>query len=85
LCLYALAASKINNPVFKRDLSQIKLTLFYIESGEKLTEVVTQKDLEGLEEKILKKVKAIEESDFVCNKNILCATCEYKMICSVAS
>jgi DNA helicase-2/ATP-dependent DNA helicase PcrA len=85
LCLYALAASRINNPVFKKDLSKIKLTLFYIETGEKLTEIVTQKELEGLEERIIKKVKEIEESDFACNKNILCATCEYKMLCSVAA
>lgn len=85
LCLYALAASKINKPLFKKDLEKIKLTLFYIETGEKLTEVITPKDLLGVEEKIIKKVKEIEESDFKCNKNILCATCEYKMLCSVAS
>ncbi len=85
LCLYALAATKINNPVFKKDLSKIKLTLFYIESGEKWTETVTQDDLSGLEERIMKKVEEIEMSNFACNKNILCGACEYKMLCSVAS
>jgi DNA helicase-2/ATP-dependent DNA helicase PcrA len=84
LCLYALAASKINKPFFKKDLDKIKLTLFYIESGEKFTETVTAKDLVAVEEKIQKKVKEIEESDFSCNKNILCANCEYKMLCNVA-
>ncbi len=84
LCLYALAASKINKPFFKKDLDKIKLPLFYIESGEKFTETVTAKDLVAVEEKIQKKVKEIEESDFSCNKNILCANCEYKMLCNVA-
>jgi len=85
LCLYALAASKINNPVFRKDLSNIKLTLFYIESGEKWTETVTTEDLSGVEEKIIDKVAQIENSDFACNKNILCGSCEYKMLCSIAS
>jgi DNA helicase-2/ATP-dependent DNA helicase PcrA len=85
LCIYALAASKINNPIFKKDLKNIALTLSYIESGQKFTENVTPKDLEEVEEKIIKKVGEIEKSDFRCNKNILCANCEYKMLCSVAS
>lgn len=85
LCLYALAASKINNPVFKKDLSKIKLTLFYIETGDIFSETVTLDDLKATEDKIIKKVEEIENSNFVCNKNILCGKCEYKMLCSVAS
>lgn len=85
LGLYALAASKLNNPLFKKDLSKIKVTLFYIESGDKISEFVTKKDLEDTEEKIQQKIEAIKNSDFRCSKNLLCADCEYKMLCSVAS
>lgn len=85
LGLYGLAVSKINKPYFKKNLDKIKLTLLYVETGETISRSVTEKDLKEVEEKILARVKKIEQSDFKCNKNILCATCEYRMLCSVAS
>ncbi len=84
LGLYGLAATRINKPFFKK-LNKIKLSMLYIETGEKISRTVTEKDLSEIEEKIISKVKKIEESDFKCNKNILCANCEYRMLCSVAS
>lgn len=85
LGLYGLAATKINKPYFKKKLDKIKLTLLYVETGETISRTVTEKELQEIEERMLGKVKKIEESDFRCNKNILCAACEYRMLCSVAS
>lgn len=85
LALYGFAATQINNPLFKRELEKIKLTLFYIETGEKITHTITTKELAGVEEKLITKVNEIQESDYKCNKNILCGACEYKILCSVAS
>lgn len=85
LGLYGLAASRINKPFLKQNLDKIKLSLLYLDTGEKISRTVTEKELKETENKIIEKVKKIEESDFKCNKNILCANCEYRMLCSVAS
>lgn len=84
LGIYALAATKIKDTLFNHNLEKILVSLLYIETGEKITHSITQKELSEIEEKIIKKVKEIEESDFKCNKNMLCENCEYSMLCSIA-
>lgn len=84
LGIYALAAEKINHPLFRRSNNKVKLSLYYLEAMQKITTEIEKKDLESVEEKIIKTVEEIEESDFLCSKNMLCKDCEYKLLCSVA-
>lgn len=86
LGIYALAAERINHPLFRRgEKNKILLSLFYIESGKKITTEITDKELKAIEEKIIEKVKAIEVSDFLCSKNLLCKNCEYRLLCTSPS
>lgn len=81
LGMYALAARRVKHPSLGRKPEDVTLTLFYIESGEKITGQITSRELQTLIQKIKEKVREIEKSDFACSRNVLCANCEYKMLC----
>ncbi len=82
LTMYALAASKINDSVFKHNAPEnVLLYLYYLESGVRLTTTRTKEQLEEAEDLILKKVEEIANSSFECRGGIFCKTCEYKMVC----
>jgi DNA helicase-2/ATP-dependent DNA helicase PcrA len=82
LTMYALAAAKINDSVFKQHAPEnVLLSLYYLDSGTRMTTTRTKEQLEEAESLILKKVEEIENSSFQCRGGIFCKTCEYKMVC----
>lgn len=84
LTLYGLAASEIRDPLLHRKPDQLKLSLFYLESGVKLTTTRNSEQIGKAKETILEKVKEIETSDFKCIGSTVCANCEYKILCKTS-
>lgn len=83
LKMYALAATKVKDGIFNRDSKDITLTLHFLTGNSKKTMSFKKEDLEILEEDLIKQITEIEKSDFKCSKNMLCLTCEYKILCQV--
>lgn len=83
LGIYALAATKVENQFLKKKPQDIRVTLFYLEEGRKISEDLSLENIEQVKNTILEKVSQIEKSDFKCSKSVLCQNCEYKMLCSV--
>jgi len=64
----------------------IKLSLYYLDTQEKISTTRTEKDLEKVKEEILKIRDEIENSDFKCNNNFFCqGKCEFSMFCKSRS
>ncbi len=84
LTIYALAATKIHEPLFYKNPENITLSLHYLETGKIISTARTKEQLEKAEEELLEKAKAIEQSDFACSKSLFCKDCEYSMFCSQA-
>lgn len=82
LGLYALAATRVKDEFLGKRPEDITVTLHYLESGVKITNPVTQEDINQTELAIQDKIREIESSDFRCSKSILCHNCEYKMLCN---
>ena len=82
LAIYALAATRVKDPIFNKDPDKITLTIHFLEGNHKKSMKFSNADLEKLEDELLEKIKEIENSDFKCSGNVLCKNCEYKMICS---
>lgn len=83
LTLYALAATKINEPLFNKKPEDILLTLYYVEKNKRMTTTRSKEQLEEAEKYIIKKVEEIQTSDFHCSRGRLCQDCEYKILCRV--
>lgn len=83
LAIYALAATKVKDEILNRNPEDITLTLYFLEGNKKKSMYFTKKDLEKFEDELLEKITEIENSDFKCSGNILCKTCEFKMLCSL--
>lgn len=81
LSVYAMAANKVNDPLFPKDLEQITLSLYFFDKGRKVSTTRTAKQLGEEAEKILKIKEEIEKSDFRCSGNFFCQDCEYKLFC----
>jgi len=78
LSFYCLAVSNL----YKVKPEDIKLSLYYLDTQEKITTTRTAKQLETLKKEILEIKKEIEESDFKCNNSFFCqGKCEYSMFC----
>lgn len=82
LKIYALAATKIKDNIFNRRPEDITLTIHFLEANTKKTMNFKQEDLDRLENDLIEKIEEIENSDFKCSKSVLCANCEYKMLCN---
>jgi DNA helicase-2/ATP-dependent DNA helicase PcrA len=79
LSFYALAVSTL----YKVKPEEIKLSLYYLDTQEKITTYRTAEQLDELKEEILEIKKEIEESDFKCNGNYFCQQgCEFSMFCN---
>lgn len=86
LTMYALAATKVNDAIFKGQTPEnVLLSLYYLEKNVRLTTVRTKEQLLEAEELILKKVEEINTSSFECRGGIFCKTCEFKMVCQSVS
>ena len=78
LSVYAMAVSEM----YKVKPEDIKLSLYYLDTQEKITTSRTAKDLEKVKEEILKIRDEIENSDFKCSNSYFCQQgCEFKMFC----
>lgn len=82
LGVYALAATQVEDKILRRDPSNIRVSLLFLEEGKKKSEDMNEKKIEEIRELILKKIEQIEASEFKCSRSILCKNCEYKMLCS---
>jgi DNA helicase-2/ATP-dependent DNA helicase PcrA len=79
LSLYALAC----NQVF--GLNPHQVSLYFIESGKKISTSKTPKQLENTKEKLSKDIQKIKSSDFKATPNpVRCKFCEYNRICPFA-
>lgn len=78
LSFYALALTNMYNV----KAEDIKLSLYYLDTQEKITTRRTGEELENLKKEILEIRDEIENSDFKCNGNYFCQQgCEYSMFC----
>ncbi|HCR35556.1 hypothetical protein A2130_02600 [Candidatus Woesebacteria bacterium GWC2_33_12] len=78
LSFYCLAISNL----YKVKPEDIKLSLYYLDTQEKITTKRTRKALDSVKKEIFEIKKEIEESDFKCNNNFFCqGKCEYSMFC----
>lgn len=78
LSFYALAMSSIK----KIRPEEVKLSLYYLDSQEKISTTRSSDDLEKAKEEILSIRNEMEESDFKCNNNYFCqGKCEFSMFC----
>jgi DNA helicase II / ATP-dependent DNA helicase PcrA len=81
LTFYALAATLIKEPPFGKQAEDITLTLYYFDGDQKISTTRTKEQLTEAIDKIYEIRKSIEESDFECNGNYFCESCEYKQFC----
>jgi len=82
LSFYALAATKIPIAPLGRLPEKIKLSLYFLDTQEKISTTRSTKQLEEAKEKIFKVREEIEKSDFKCSNHIFCQTgCEFSLFC----
>lgn len=85
LAIYALAASRVNDQILKKDPKDITLTLYFLEKLTKKTMTFKKEDLDILEDNLIHKINEIENSEFKCSGSVLCVNCEYRMLCNTIS
>lgn len=82
LSFYALAATKIPTEPLGKLPDKVKLSLYFLDSQEKITTTRTKEDLEKAIEEIFKVRDEIERSDFKCSGHMFCQNkCEYSLFC----
>jgi DNA helicase-2/ATP-dependent DNA helicase PcrA len=82
LAIYALAATRVKDPILDKKPEEITLTLHFLEGNTKKTMTFKKEDLDEFENNLLEDIKEIEESNFQCSKNVLCVNCEYRLLCN---
>ncbi|MDP3988550.1 MAG: ATP-dependent DNA helicase [Candidatus Levybacteria bacterium] len=82
LTFYALAATEVNDRLLNKKPQDVLLSLYYLETGKKLTTTRTEEQLNQAKELILKKAEEISKSEFLCSHSSICRDCEYKILCS---
>ncbi|OGH03067.1 MAG: hypothetical protein A2798_01410 [Candidatus Levybacteria bacterium RIFCSPHIGHO2_01_FULL_37_17] len=82
LAIYALAATRVKDLLAGKNPKDIILTLYFLEANTKKSLEFEKKNLDVLEDELIAKIEEIEKSDFKCSGNIICKTCEFKMLCS---
>lgn len=79
LSIYALAVSDI----YKVKPENIKLSLYYLDTQEKISTTRTLKELQEVKDKLYEYKQKIESSDFKCGNSYFCQNnCEFKMFCN---
>lgn len=82
LSFYALAATKIPEAPFGKVPEKIKLSLYYLDTQEKISTTRTAKQLEEAVKEIFKVREEIEKSDFKCSNHMFCQMgCEFSLFC----
>ncbi|MEK7533375.1 MAG: PD-(D/E)XK nuclease family protein, partial [Patescibacteria group bacterium] len=83
LSMYALAASEIPAIPFGKKPEDITLSLYFFDTQTRISTTRTAEQLEKEKIAIIDIAKQIEQSDFHCSGNQLCAECEYKLFCGL--
>ncbi len=78
LYIYQLAARKLTE-AFDRPVQQ--LTFYYLETGEKISFLGQEEDLNKVEEKIIRTIEKIKQSDFLPTPSRACQFCDFFNIC----
>lgn len=81
MSFYALAASILKEPPFGKDPQDIKLTLYFFATGQKISTTRTAKQLQEAVAKVFDYAEQISRSNFRCFGGPLCKSCEYRMLC----
>lgn len=82
LSLYALAATGIPEAPFGKKPEKIKLSLYFLDTQEKISTTKTAKQLKEAVNEIFKVKDEIEKSDFSCSGHMFCQKdCEYSLLC----
>jgi RecB family exonuclease len=81
LSLYALAATRMNEPPLNKKPKSVKLTLWYLDEGVKLSTTRTAEQLNDAVDEVFRIRAEIEKSDFKCSGHPFCQSCEYKTFC----
>jgi len=83
LTLYALAASTIKDFSFSRPLNKIVLSLYFLDSGIKLSSTRSAQQIKKTKEKIIKLAEELERTNFPPkpNRPFPCHYCEFKLLC----
>ena len=68
-------------PQIKEQNRSVKLSLYYLKHGEKLSATRTKKHIEETENKVLELITEIEKSNFEPKMNPLCDWCSYQPYC----
>ncbi len=82
LSFYALAATKIPTEPLGKLPEKVKLSLYFLDSQEKITTTRTKEQLDRAIEEIFKSRNEIEKSEFKCSNHMFCQSkCEYSLFC----
>jgi DNA helicase-2/ATP-dependent DNA helicase PcrA len=82
LSFYALAATKIPVAPFGKTPDKVKLSLYFLDTQEKISTTRTKKQLEEAVKEIFKVKEEIEKSDFKCSGHMFCQIgCEFSLFC----
>lgn len=81
LSFYALAATKIPFAPFNKKCEEVKLSLYFLDTQEKITTTRKIEDLERATIEIFKAKEAIEKSEFRCSNHMFCQNCEFALFC----
>lgn len=82
LSFYALAATTIRMEPFNKSPEEVRLSLYFLDTQEKISTTRTAKQLEEAREEIFKVRDEIEKSDFKCSGHMFCQNnCEYSLFC----
>jgi DNA helicase-2/ATP-dependent DNA helicase PcrA len=82
LSFYALAATRIPYEPYGKKPGDVKLSLYYLDSQEKISSKRSAKQLEDAVDEIFEARKEIENSEFRCSGHMFCQNnCEYSLFC----
>lgn len=68
-------------PEERKNLDKLKVSLYFVKHGAKLTSTRTQEDLENIEKTFMEVIEKIGQSDFAPNINPLCDWCDFQHLC----
>ncbi|MCD6442237.1 PD-(D/E)XK nuclease family protein, partial [bacterium] len=78
LLIYQLASQSLNS-LFQKPVN--RLTYYYLENGQKVSFSAKPKELEKMQEKLIRTIEQIKKSDFAPNPSQLCKYCDFYNIC----
>lgn len=68
-------------PEERKNLDKLKVSLYFVKHGAKLTSTRTEEDLKNIEKTFLEVIEKIAESDFQPTLNPLCDWCDFQHLC----